>query len=520
MRPDNEFDKERQKMLSSLHGDEHEVVLRNIRDAKEESEEAHILAGYATPSSSSVGRMVKEEFKVDNRTAFSRDRDRITYSNAFYKLSGKTQVFINPNNPLVSTRMTHTIQVAQVSRVIARAIGLNEDLVEAIALGHDLGHSPFGHAGEDIIARKCEEAGIPSFKHNVHSLRVVDMLEKNGKGLNLTWEVREGILCHDGESDSEKMVPERKRKMMKLAGLSDKQMKKNPSTPEACLVRLCDRIAYAGKDIEDGIEAGLFSRSEIPGDYARILGNTNKMIMDTLVKDIILNFTKFLDKFQKENDRAPKSQEVVISLSPEIKNAVNGLIRDFNYVRIYKSKENLKYIRQTTKIVNALFDHFLDEIRTARKGGDMSKLTDFMEPDSIMDPHEKLYKSYVDAFLKSNIGEIEDFVKASTDHEAMEKTQGRMKHYKALNAVLASLDHPDMTIMKRAFKEARLRIIRDNGLTMEETLESIFYFLNAMPDDYIMNNSSGELARDYLASLADRTAINIFKRLNIPLSIV
>jgi len=520
----DEFDVERDRTLRRLHGDGYEEILRQLRDEKEAFEEKHLLSPHATTSSSSVGRIIEEEHKLDNRTDYARDRDRIIYSNAFYKLAGKTQVFITPNNPLISTRMTHVIQVAQVARSLARALGLNEDLVEAMALGHDLGHSPFGHAGEEVLSRKCQEAGLPPFRHNEHSLRVVDTLEKNGKGLNLTWEVREGILCHDGESESENMAPERKREFLDLYGLDDVELKKNPSTPEACLVRLCDRIAYAGKDIEDAIEAGLVKREEIPEEYASLLGNTNKKIMDTVVKDVVLNFLVFVKDFKEKNRREPNSQEVRIRISPEIRAAVNGLIGDFNYPRIYMSKQNQTYIKQTSTMVSSLFDSFYNEARDASMISGIKRLDDFLTEDE----GDGLCEGLFSIFLSMSIGKAEDIAeemrKAMGSNQPLETYESLPEEtcveLKRLFAKASEEGEEGMDAIGKALGAARLRIRKDNLLAREVHYFSTYYFIQKMSDEYLAEASSAEVARDFLASLADRTAISIFKRLNIPQSIV
>ena len=203
---DSGYERSRQEGLRRIHGAQFERTLEELKEERENRSEKALLPPYASLSSRTLGRQ-REEDESDNRTQYARDRDRIIYSEAFFRLSGKTQVFLSPNNPLISTRMTHTVQVSQIARSLARALRLNEDLVEAIALGHDLGHPPFGHAGEEVLNRKCLEHGLGGFHHNIQSLHTVDTLERGGKGMNLTWEVREGIVRHDGESDTENITP-------------------------------------------------------------------------------------------------------------------------------------------------------------------------------------------------------------------------------------------------------------------------------------------------------------------------
>jgi len=530
------YERIRDENLKKIHGEDFEKRLAALRREREAAEEKN-LAPYATTSKSSLGRVRDEgrekKHRLDNRTDFARDRDKILYSKAFFRLGGKTQVFINPNNPLISTRMTHTIHVSQVARTLARAMGLNEDLVEAIALGHDLGHPPFGHVGEEVLSEKCEEIGLPPFRHNIHSLRVVDILEKNGEGLNLTWEVREGILFHDGESDSDDIRPGRKREPVDLWTVDPSELKKPPSTPEACLVRLCDRIAYAGKDIEDGIEAGLYTRDEIPEEYASVLGNTNNVIMDTVIKDIILNYQSFIEKFQKEHGRMPESHEFVISISPPIRNAINGLIKNFNYNKIYLSRQNRKYVAQTTRIIRSLFDSFYTELRESSLGtlspenGNEEKTCRALTLGQIEDTlwalghpaggvyTEKLEKNvekvkwdnFLSVLREMGMGDLRDGV---TDAVPRNKSA-------AISTILVG-NEKDM-LSKRCL-ETKMEILHAGIETRGNRCESIYSFLADMNDSYLRDTNSGEKSRDYLASLTDRMAINIFERIYIPRSIV
>lgn len=217
-----------------------------------------ILSPYASFSDQSRGRD-REEEQCPMRTIYQRDRDRIIHCKAFRRLKHKTQVFLAPEGDHYRTRLTHTLEVAQIARSIARALNLNEDLTEAIALGHDLGHTPFGHAGERTLNSLCPMG----FAHYKQSIRVVELLEKDGKGLNLTWEVRDGIVNH------------------RTSG--------NPSTLEGKAVRLSDKIAYINHDIDDGIRAGILKESDIPSEYTYVLGNSTKERLNTMISDIVVN---------------------------------------------------------------------------------------------------------------------------------------------------------------------------------------------------------------------------------------
>ena len=229
----------------------------NIREEQEKREHL-IFSPYASFSDESRGRDRDEE-PCPMRTIYQRDRDRIIHCKAFRRLKHKTQVFLAPEGDHYRTRLTHALEVAQIARSIARALNLNEDLTEAIALGHDLGHTPFGHAGERTLNSLCPMG----FAHYRQSIRVVEFLEKDGQGLNLTWEVRDGILNH------------------RTSG--------NPSTLEGKAVRLSDKIAYINHDIDDGIRAGILKESDIPSEYTDVLGNSTKERLNTMISDIIMN---------------------------------------------------------------------------------------------------------------------------------------------------------------------------------------------------------------------------------------
>jgi len=241
--------------------------MESIRERTLQIEEM-TLSSHAMLCKNTKGRQVEQE-ECEMRTAYQRDRDRIIHSNAFRRLKHKTQVFLAPQGDHYRTRLTHTFEVSQIARTIARGLRLNEDLTEAIALGHDLGHTPFGHAGE----RALDAVHPGGFKHYEQSLRVVDLLEKNGNGLNLTYEVRDGIVCHTIGTPAE--------------------------TLEGRVVKLADKIAYINHDIDDAIRAGLFKESEIPKSMTGVLGETKSKRISTLVLSTILNST---NNIKMDND--------------------------------------------------------------------------------------------------------------------------------------------------------------------------------------------------------------------------
>jgi len=264
----------------------------------------------------SVGRPVPES-PDGVRNEFQRDRDRIIHAKAFRRLMHKTQVFISPDGDHFRTRLTHTLEMMQVSRTIARSLGLNEDLTEAIALGHDLGHTPFGHTGEEALARVL--AGLShkrDFRHNEHSLRVVDVLEKDGKGLNLTHEVRDGILNHTGKG--------------------------YPATREGEIVRIADRIAYVNHDVDDALRAGVISWGDLPEEPLRVLGNQMSVRIDTLVRDMILT----------------SRERGEIALSEGVYSALMEL-RTWLFKNVYHSPRSPEN-QNAGEVVAALFDYYLE----------------------------------------------------------------------------------------------------------------------------------------------------------------
>ena len=279
---------------------------------KLEIDEKETLSEFATLSINSRGRLVDEK-QCDIRTVFQRDRDRIIHCKAFRRLKDKTQVFLSPEGDHYRTRLTHTLEVSQNARTIAKALRLNEELVEAIALGHDLGHTPFGHAGERALNRVC----TLGFEHNEQSLRTVDVLEKDGQGLNLTFEVRDGILNH--------------------------QTKSTPATLEGKVVRLADKIAYIHHDTDDAIRAGILKEEEIPAELRRILGNRPTERLDTFIHDIITNS-------MGKND---------ICMSETVGKAMLDM-RKFMFEHVYQNKKAKSEEGRAEMLVTTLYEYFLE----------------------------------------------------------------------------------------------------------------------------------------------------------------
>ncbi len=324
--------------------------MKNIRENYEQFEMDY-LSCKAAKSRLTKGRLI-EEPKCEIRTDYQRDRDRILHSKSFRRLKHKTQVFLSPEGDHYRTRLTHTLEVSQISRTIARSLNLNEDLTEAIALGHDLGHTPFGHTGERILNELCDSG----FKHNVQSLRVVDLLEiRNGKqGLNLTFEVRDGILNHP-------------------LGYSS-------ATLEGKIVSISDRIAYINHDIDDATRANIIKPEQLPEKFLKVLGYTHGQRINTMIVDIIHNSVN--------NDK--------IVMSDEIAKATKEL-RDFLFENVYYNKVAKSEEEKTTFIVEKIFEYY-------------TKKFEFL-PEFYL----QIYNN--NNFSKSEI--IKDYIAGMTDRYAM-----------------------------------------------------------------------------------------------------
>lgn len=315
----------------------------SVRQRKEDQERA-ILSPFASPAAKSRGRLRQEE-ECEVRTVYERDMGRILYSLPFRRLRHKTQVFFDPQNDHVCTRMEHVLYVAYLAETIGKALALNTDLIRAIALGHDLGHAPFGHAGEASLDQLLQAVDPTlTFSHELHGLRVVDHLSehKGAYGLNLTFEVRDGIASHCGERyDEFHLSPMREKEEAHLHRGSLRH--DPPATMEGCVVRFADRMAYVGRDIEDATRSGLLFFDELPGDIRTILGRNNSEIVDTLVKDVIEN---------------SMDQEAII-MSERIGQALKRLI-EINYEKIYLAPRVRRYEAQVGNILEALFEYYLD----------------------------------------------------------------------------------------------------------------------------------------------------------------
>lgn len=323
----------------------------SIREEFEERER-NFISRFGTQSCESKGRE-KDEEKCPIRTEFQRDRDRIVYSNAFRRLKHKTQVFLSPLGDHYRTRLTHTLEVSQMARTLARAMRLNEDLAEAIALGHDLGHTPFGHSGETVLKKIYSI----DFSHTNQSLRVVDKLEKKGRGLNLTYEVRDGIIKHSkGFGDILSDDPEAMA-----------------CTVEGRLVRVADIMAYLNHDLDDAIRGGVVSRESVPENCKKVLGNTHPERATTMVRSLIFSSRIEDDAFQ-------------LKIEESVHDAMLEL-RHFLYENVYRSEHVHGEFMKSMKILQSLYEYFMDEGNKSTFSRELNNLE--MEDSNINDPHDR-----------------------------------------------------------------------------------------------------------------------------------
>ena len=315
-----------------------------------ESQFGKLLSPFATQNEAAIRRYPENDKRF--RPPFALDRDRIIYSGAFRRYTGKTQVvyFASMLDEQLTSRSIHTLSVAQLARTIGRLLNLNLDLIEAISLGHDLGHPPFGHDGEKYLSEVSEKYNLGQFHHNLQSLRVVDVISKKGNGLNLTLQVREGLLSHDGEVHDQQLIPEPNKSEKDMleyiqARESGESVSFKPMTLEGCVVRITDTIAYIGQDIEDAIRIGLITREQLPHESTQILGDNNGKIMETLVRDVV-------ESSYGNN---------LVCFSQPISDALQQL-KQFNYENIYKSNKLKVNHSRIAKGFRLLFDIFYDDV--------------------------------------------------------------------------------------------------------------------------------------------------------------
>ncbi|MBW1720762.1 MAG: HD domain-containing protein [Deltaproteobacteria bacterium] len=310
-------------------------------------------------SLSAVRRHPEEKVEEGHRQNFSLDTDRILHSLAYSRYIDKTQVFYLIKNDHITHRVLHVQLVSKIARTIGRLLRLNEDLIEAIALGHDIGHCPFGHDGERFLSDISLRHGLGHFLHNVQGVRFLEKIERKGKGWNLSLQVLDGILSHDGEVHTQTLTPDGEKTFEKLdmeIALKEKDPSTNirPMTLEGCVVRMADTISYVGRDIEDAIRLGLIRREEIPEDCRRILGSTNGTIVYTLVEDLVAN----------------SLESPYLRFSGEVGESLKKL-KDFNMSRIYQDEKGWKQTEKIRLMFELLFEKYLQDLETGNEASDV-----------------------------------------------------------------------------------------------------------------------------------------------------
>jgi dGTPase len=368
--------------------------LRHILDRQEEV----WLSPYAARSVAAIRRRFEERIAEGHRQNFAVDADRILHSQAYTRYIDKTQVFYLIHHEHISHRVLHVQLLSKIARTIGKFLRLNEDLLEAIALGHDIGHPPFGHDGERILSDICTARGIGPFLHSVQGVWFLDRLEKQGRGLNLSLQVLDGILCHDGESHLERLSPQGDKTFAVLTDeirtkLAAPELSLKPMTLEGCVVRLADTISYIGRDLEDAITLKLVRRDELPPEVSQGLGRTNGAIVYSLVADLI----------------AHSYDKNYVGYSPEVGNLLKKL-KEFNYRRIY---DNHRIKAETPKIESLFQQLFARFLADVQKGREESIIwTDFL---AAMEP------GYQDSRRPAEI--VRDFLASLTDANFLRLSQ-------------------------------------------------------------------------------------------------
>ncbi len=366
------------------------------------------LSSYATQDDEAIRFRNEEE---DIRPPFFRDIDRIIYSLSYTRYMDKTQVFSFNDNDNITKRMTHVQMVSKVARTIGRALGLNEDLIEAAALGHDLGHVPFGHVGERILNEISLKAGEGYFNHNVESVRDLMFIERDGNGCNITLQVLDAIMCHNGELELKEYKPIKKTKKEFMKEYYETYINKNkvreliPMTLEGCVVRISDIIAYIGRDIEDAIRLNLISIDEVPKSIKDVLGVTNSSIIDTIINDIL------------ENSLGKN----YLLLSEEVFNAIKELKR-FNYEHIYLKANSEEMVRFYEEVFNVVYKVSLEDIKNH-------------------DKDSNIYRVYLDGMSKeyldntSDERKVIDYIAGMTDDFIVKEYKIDLNKYKEYHII-------------------------------------------------------------------------------------
>ncbi len=367
------------------------------------------LSKYATHDSDAIYlKNVTEDF----RTPFFRDIDRIIYTLAFTRYSDKTQVFSFKSNDHLTKRMIHVQYVSKIARTIGRALGLNEDLIEASALGHDLGHTPFGHVGEEIINKISISCGEGYFNHNIHSVRLLMYIENYGCGKDVTLQILDAIMCHNGELPQNKYIPCKKNKKIfmeeyDLSYLDRESIKKlRPMTLEGCVVRISDLIAYLGRDIEDAMRLNIVSFNDIPDSVKKNLGSSNREIVNTIVKDVIKN----------------SLGKNYIKLSDEVYKGIVDL-KKYNYENIYSKAYSKKERKKLELILNTLFKKYMEDIKNNNEESNIIKsyLKNMSEEYKNNNSKERIVIDYIAGMTDDYcVNEYNKYVKKDNNKEEVE----------------------------------------------------------------------------------------------------
>jgi dGTPase len=346
----------------SLHQDRAGRLLTRRRelDAAEDRE----LSPFAARSRDAVRRRPDPRAEAGHRQHYALDADRILHSMAYTRYIDKTQVFSLIKNDQITHRVLHVQLVSKIARTIGRLLGANQDLIEAIALGHDIGHPPFGHDGEMFLDRLCQEHGLKHFVHSVQSVRFLEKIERGGQGWNLSLQVLDGILCHDGEIHDQGLIPERDKDFARLdretaAKQADPAARLTPMTLEGCLVRQADTISYIGRDIEDAVQLGLLTWDDVPPECTAVLGVGNGTIVYRLVEDLV----------------AASADQDAVAFSTEVSRALEGLKR-FNYERIYTNPRIKPHLDRAENMYRTLYEKYREDVAVGRE--DSVVFTDFL----------------------------------------------------------------------------------------------------------------------------------------------
>jgi len=372
-----------------------EKTLKEIHGALDRRE-SEWFSRVAARSSTAVRRRSEACLETGYRQNFAVDADRILNSRAYTRYIDKTQVFSLISNDHISHRVLHVQLVSKIARTIGRFLGLNEDLIEAIALGHDIGHVPFGHDGERILSALCHAAGIGHFLHNVQSVHFLDAVEQGGQGWNLCLQTLDGILCHDGEVSCRPLKPAIGKTFQShtdeiKAKIADPRMQLIPMTMEGCVVRMADTIGYIGRDIEDAVRLGLIKRSDLPPDCRELLGETNGTIVHSLVTDLITN------SLEREH----------VAFSEPAASAVNRL-KAFNLKRIYLNPKIKIHLQTVKRLFTILFESYYADLENDRRESAVfSRFLDNMSP------------GYKTAHSSAHI--VRDFIAGMTDRFFLEQ---------------------------------------------------------------------------------------------------